>query len=343
MPDAAPAGECDHLRVVETADLGDGNDVTARLTLLPGGDVGIVYVGSGRMELTYERRGIDLTPRGAPVVVASDTFTWGEIAPSGDRLAIVYGSGGAQSTVREIDYDGARLGSVAVPLEHPSLFIPNGERFLWAAFAMHAENSLVIASVTPNGDASSPVSIDMGLYGSGHGAVAAPDGSFVVGYPREGDVHGTRRPYLAAVARDGTLVRELLLADTDAHAVLPLRVGDALVVARIAEEEVVLARFDWTTLEPIAERTYPGLGYHVYAVGGDQRFAIARVESEGLTIDAYDADLEPFDSVVAPLPPGRGNGTAGDAIAWGNELVFSNGTVAGAESYPWLVHVTCEE
>ncbi|MBI5490470.1 MAG: hypothetical protein HY905_24255 [Deltaproteobacteria bacterium] len=346
-PDDAESPFCDALRVSGTVALDDAttSSVTPRLVALPDEGVGVVHVSTdgSPTRVLYERLDAALGRTTGPVTVATDSFTWAEPALDGGRLLVAFGlAGDERSALIPVTFDGASAGDrLTVPLTHPSLFQPSRSGFFWLAFVMRTDNSFQLAHLAADGTLlHDPVVVDAGRYGSGHGALARPDGaSHVVTYPREGPP-GVREGYVNALTEGGVLGPERLLGEDGDSQVLPVRVGDALVLVRYNDESLVLERTDFDTLERLDRVAYPPPPTRPIAGAVADRLLVAYTILGTLHIDDYGRDLAPVASLDVPLPA-AGLGPGWSVAQVRGALYLALSIVEGSRSYPWIVRIEC--
>ncbi|MCB9594321.1 MAG: hypothetical protein H6719_16440 [Sandaracinaceae bacterium] len=337
---------CTGVRVAATVAIDDPgvSSVTPRLVAIPGGDVGLVHVSSdgSPTRVRFERLSPSLD-RLASSTVATDSFTWAEPAVVEGELWVAYGRAGDEpSILQHVSRDGAPLAErVPVPLPHPSVLQPWREGLFWMAFDMRTDNSLVLAHLSPTaGLAHDRVVIDLGRYGSGHGAIPRPDGrSHVITYPREGPP-GVREGYVNALTGAGALGPERQVSDDGAELVLPVRVGDELVLV-IHGDALILERTDFETLERLDRATFPALPSRPFFVGSlAGRVLVGHVTDGVLELDDFGEDLAGFERLTI-RPPDRANGPSGSVLEVPGAVFIAFGVVAGSRSYPFVARVEC--
>ncbi|MBI5502371.1 MAG: hypothetical protein HY907_19155 [Deltaproteobacteria bacterium] len=346
-PDDADPPACDALRVAGALALDDApaSSVTPRLVALPDHGVGVVTVSTDGdpTRVLYERLDPALGRTIGPVTVATDSFTWAEPALAGAGLLIAFGLAGDEDTMLvPVTFDGAPAGTrFTVPLTHPSIFRPSRSGFFWLAFVMRTDNSFQLAHLAADGTLlHEPVVIDAGRYGSGHGAVARPDGaSHVVTYPREGPP-GVRNGYVNALTESGVPGPERQLGEAGDGPVQPVRLGDALVLVRSGDDALILERTDFGTLERLDRVTYPPAPTRPIAGAVSDRLLIAYTIPGTLRIDDYGTELVPVATLDVPLPASSLG--PGWSVAEGpGALYLALSIVEGSRSYPWIVRVEC--
>jgi len=339
--DAGPI-ECGSLRVTATALLDEG--VTPRLAALGGSDVGVVYVrtGGSAIRVFYERRDRALGRVTGPVTIGTDSFSWAELAVARGEVWVAYGlAGDRESVLARATLDGAPLSRRIVPRYHPSIFQVAGEGFFWAAFAMRTDNALELSHLDADGSETHPVvTIPLGRYGSGHGAIARDASSHVVTYPREGP-RGVRHGYVNQLTDRGELGPERLLdpAASD-DTVVPVRTSRGLVLVRSSDDELVLERLDPVSLETRERLPHPALGARPVAGVVADRVVVVHATSGTLSIDDFGTDLAGFERHREAIPvPGLGGGASIAELP--GALVFGITVNEGATPRPWLVRVEC--
>lgn len=341
--DAGPIA-CDALAVTGMVTLDEG--VTPRLVALPGGDVGVVYVrvDGDPTRVVYERLDRSLGRVTGPVTVATDSFTWAELEIVESEVLIAYGlAGSRESVLAHVSFDGVSTGErEVVPLHHPSIFSRSqiGE-LLWGAFEMERDNSLVLTHVTRTGEVLHPaLAIELGRYGSGHHAARRPDGSHVLGYPREGPP-GSRHGYVSTISASGVLgpERQLDAADSD-QSVTPVMLAGGLVIVRATDEALMIEPTDLDTLERIDRVTFPPLETPPLAATLADRLVVAHVASGVFRWDFFAEDLSGGDRYeVATGHAGIGSGTS--VVMQPGALVFALGLTDGSTASPWIVRIEC--
>lgn len=334
--------ECSSVRVAATVLLDEG--VTPRVAALGGSDVGVVYVRTdgSPTRVIYERLDRALGRVTGPVTIATDSFTWAELASARGEIWIAYGlAGDGQSVLARATLAGAPLGRQAVPLYHPSIFQVAGEGFFWAAFAMRSDNALELSHLDAAGAATHPVvTIPLGRYGSGHGAIARDARSHVVTYPREGPP-GRRHGHVNLLTAGGELGPERLLdPEASDDTVLPLRTSRGLVLVRRSDEALVLERLDPASLETTERFPHPAIGSRPIAGVVGDRVVVLHSAGGALAVDDFGTDLAHFERLREPIPAPSLGGSASVAELPG-ALVVAMMASAGGTSRPWLARIEC--
>jgi hypothetical protein len=342
--DAGPL-VCNRLAIPPATSLRNGaqSAVTPRVVSLGRGETGVVYVmpsvGSPT-RVVYERLSRSLDRLTGPVTVTDGSFTWAEPVVLGDEIAIAHGlAGDRHSLLHHVDFGGiATRGTDRVAAHYPTILRASSSGIFWAAFPMETENALDVVHVGATGALLHPVrTIALGRYGSGHGA-ARVGGSHVLGYPREGP-RGVRNGYVRAVNEAGDLGDERLLGDDGDNVVLPVVVGDELVLVRRNDDALVLERTDPETLERLERAEFPTttLAPIAAAIGG--RLLVVHVEGGSLAVDHYREDLTEADRYTASLPAAFATGTSIAEVPGG--AVVALGLSEGSTSFPWILRIEC--
>lgn len=322
---------------------GDMSAVTPRIVSLGRGETGVVYVMPGvgsPMRVVYERLSPTLDRLTGPVTITDDSFTWAEPVVLGDEVAIAHGlAGDTNSVLHHVDFDGQRIRARdRVAAHYPTILRVSSSAIFWAAFPMEAENALDVVHVRPNGELLHPVrTIALGRYGSGHGA-AGRAGSHVLGYPREGP-RGVRNGYVRRASETGELGDERLLGDDGDSVVLPVNVGDALVIVRRNDDALVLEPTHPETLERLDRHSFPTTTLAPIAAVIGERLIVAHIEDGSLAIDDYGEELADPERYVAPLPAALGTGMSIAEVPGG--AVIALGLNEGTTSFPWIVRIEC--
>lgn len=340
-------GPCTGIRVAATIALDDPgvSSVTPRLVAIPGGDVGLVHVSSdgAPTRVRFER----LSPRLerlASSTVATDSFTWAEPAVYDGELWIAYGvAGDGASVLRHVSREGAPLGErLTLPLPHPSVLQAYRDGLFWLAFDMRSDNTLVLAHLRTTGElAHDPVEVALGRYGSGHGAIARPDGrSHVVTYPREGP-RGARRGYVNALSSAGALGPERQLSLEDADLVLPARRGDELVLVRSSSDELALERTDFDTLASLEVTTFEAPPARPFFVGVlEGRLLVGHIADGTLELDDFGEDLVDFTRLEV-RPPDRASGPSGSVLEVPGAIFVAFHVIQDMRTYPFVARIEC--
>jgi hypothetical protein len=342
--DAGPL-VCDRLAIAPATALrnGDTSAVTPRIVALDRGHTGVVYVLPGvgaPTRVVYERLSPSLDRLTGPVTVTDDSFTWAEPVVLGDELAIAHGlAGETNSVLHHLDFDGARIRARdRVAVHYPTILHESDAGIFWVAFRMDRENALDVAHVTTSGELLHPVhSIALGRYGSGHGA-ARVRGSLVLTYPREGP-RGVRNGYVRAFDEAGELRDERLLGDDGDSVVLPVVLGDELVLVRRNDDALVLERTDPVTLERLDRREFPTTRLAPIAAALGDRLLVAHVEDGSLVVHHYGADLADADRYETWVPAALGTGMSIAEVP--GAVVIALGLSEGPIAFPWIVRIEC--
>lgn len=339
--------ECTGIRVAATVAIDDPDvsSVTPRLVAIPGGDVGVVHVSSdgSPTRVRYERLSPALARRGSSTV-STDGFTWAEPAVFEDALWIAYGQAGdAASVLVRVSYDGEPTGErVRLALPHPSILRPWRRGLFWLAFDMRADNSLVLAHLDGAGALlHEPAVIALGRYGSGHGALARPDGrSHVLTYPREGPP-GVREGYVNAIGEDGGLGPERQLGEDGDDLVLPVRRGDELILVRSGDDVLALERTDFESLERIDRAVFPALPSRPFFVGALRgRVLVGHVADGAFELDDFGEALAAPTRLRVPTPD-RVSGPSGSVLEVPGAVFVAFHLVDDLRSYPFVARIEC--
>lgn len=346
-PDAG-RGICVGVRLAEQVVLDGPASVTPRLVALPGGDVGVVHVSTdgSPIRVRFDRLDRALAPRSA-TTVATDSFTWAEPVDYAGALFIAYGLAGDEGSVLQpITADGEPRGErTIVPLPNPSVLRPWRDGLFWLAFDMRTDNQLVLAHLDRAGALiHPPVEIFLGRYGSGHGAIARPDGrSHVVTYPREGPP-GVRESYVNALDAAGALGPERQLSEDGDDLVRPVRQDDRLVLVQHGDA-LILEVADFDTLATIERHTFPPRGSSPFLVGAlGGRVLVGHVADGLLSMDDFGFDLATEHARLTARPPrGRVNGPSGSTLEVPGALYVAVTVIEdGIDTHSMIVRFVCE-
>jgi hypothetical protein len=339
--------ECDGIAIGPSIALDTGGSgVTPRLAALPGGDVGVVYVLPGvgsPTRIIYERLSARLEPITGPVVIANDSFTWAEPVVAEGELAIAFGvAGDRASRLEHVTLDGVMTRPRdRVDLYHPAILRASASGLFWVAFAMRTDNALEIAHVGRDAELLHPfVRIELGRYGSGHGAVARPDRrSHILTYPREGPP-GVRNGWITAIDERGALEPERLLGDDGDSTVLPVLAGGTLAIVRHGDDALFVERTDIESLARLERSRFDPLPGRLLAASVGDRLVVVHADSGTFTADDFGPTFARFDRARVPLPVAGLTG-AGSAIELPGAAIFALGLADGARTFPWLVRIEC--
>lgn len=341
--------ECTDLAIRQLSlDDPDGlSNVTPRLAVLPRGEVAVVYVTPGAGDptrLVYERIGPGLERITGPVEIATDGFTWAEPAVVDGRILVAYGlAGDASSVLREITLEGASTRTARVPLYHPSILrAAEPGTLFWLAFAMRAENALEIAHVGVDGSLAHPaVTIPLGRYGSGHGAVAHPTRrSHVLTYPAEGPP-GVRAGHVNELAADGVLGVERELGDTASDALVPVVIDPLIVIVRHDDEQMMIERIDAETLERLDVVAFPPLSSRPLAAALRDRLLIAHVAASELEVLEFTDHALVGPRIHSATLPASLGASSGSIVSLGDAVVLALNLTSGSVTFPHLVRIEC--
>ena len=342
----ASARECTGIRVAASVALDDGtrSGITPRLVGLPGGELAIVYVSTdgSPTRVRYERLSAGLE-RLHSATVATDSFTWAEPVFRDGEIFIAYGLAGDEGSVlQQVTFGGEPRGPrQAVPLLHPSVLRGSSGGFFWMAFNTRSDNLLLLAHLDDGGAISHPpVEVALGRYGSGHGAIARPDGhSHVFTYPREGP-SGVRQGYVNALSEDGVLGPERRLGDDGDALVLPVRQGDSLVLVRHGDA-LNLERTDFESLERLERRSFPALPSRPFLVGAVAgRVLVGHIAEGELRVDDFGTELDDF-ARLGVRGPHRAGGPGGSVLEVPGALYVAIGLIDATRQYPYVVRLEC--
>lgn len=344
--DAGPI-VCARARIAASVSLDDPmlSGLTPRVVPLPSGDTGVVYVSTDGdpTRVVWERVDASLARVTGPVTVSTDGFTWAEAVVREGEIFLAWGLAGDRSSVlQRIDENGRVLDAPReLPLYHPSVLRPSSTGLFWLAFAMRTDNALEMVHLALDGTRlHGVVTVDLGRYGSGHGAIPRGDGrSHVVTYPREGPP-GAREGYVNAITETGELGPERRLSEDGDHTVIPVEHGSSLVVVRVNDDALVLERTDPTTLERIDAVSFPSIGRGISPATLADRLVIGYAQSGTFLLDDLGPDLAAIERTTMTLPsPTTGSGQS--VATFPGALVFAITLVEGSRTYPWLARVEC--
>ena len=245
---------CVGVELAETVEIDDSEvgSVTPRLVALPGGELGLVHVRSdgSPSRIRYERLSARLD-RLHSTDATTTSWTWAQpVLRDGQPWIAHGGAGEPASLLQRLSPDGEPSGpALTVPIFHPTILRPTRGGFFWLTMTTRGDNALLMVHLDTAGVPLYPTAeVALGRYGSGHGAIAHPDGrSFVITYPREGP-RGVRNAYVNAINEDGELGPELPLSPMGDQSTVPLRQEDSLLVVSQGDG-LVLDRRDFDTLE----------------------------------------------------------------------------------------------
>ena len=336
---------CDEVVVSHTRALDDTtrSGVTPRLVVLPGNELGLVYVSvdGDPTRVSFERFSATLERIGEPVVIASDAFTWAEPAWLGERLAIAYGRAAADpSEIAYIAPDGTRQGTSPVSLPHPSFIAPLGDGVLWVTFDMRTDNAFLIDALDRTGMARrDPQRIEAGRYGSGFGLAALPDGGFLFGYAREGPP-GVRQVYMRRVEANADLGTEIPLSgDLDSFAVPASSRGRSIIVFG-GDGMLEVADIDVTGPAIVRSEQASIRARGAIPAFAEDRVIVATLGADGFLLHDF-GRFEDEGMTTLATPALTGAPQSGDAVSLPGAAVFAVHVVRGSQTFPVLIRVEC--